>query len=195
MSERSKRGEGQASTEAVVRAPSPLNGERAGVRGENLPEPSAPRRNPTARARALRQKMPEPQRRMWRLLRDRRFAGYKFRREHPLGRYTLDFYCAEAKLSLELDGGQHGFPDQQQRDEAKEAYLLSRGVVTKRFWNSQVRQQPEMVKENLWLLLQKRAPHPENVPVTPEARSRTWPLPPPDAKVPLRPNRMPPKVR
>ena len=54
--------------------------------------------NPTARARALRQSMPEPQRRMWRLLRDRRFAGYKFRREHPLGRYTLDFYCAEAKL-------------------------------------------------------------------------------------------------
>ncbi len=150
--------------------------------------------NPTARARALRQSMPEPQRRMWRLLRDRRFAGYKFRREHPLGRYTLDFYCAEAKLSLELDGGQHGFLGQQQRDEAKENYLLSRGIMTKRFWNSQVRQQPEMVKENLWLLLQERAAHPENVPVTPEARSRTWPQPPPDAKALLRPNRLPPKV-
>jgi very-short-patch-repair endonuclease len=131
---------------------------------------------------------------MWRLLRDRRFAGYKFRREHPLRRYTLDFYCAEAKLSLELDGRHHGFPDQQQLDEAKEKYLLSRGIVTKRFWNSQVRRQPEMVKENLWLLLQERAPHPENVPVTPEARSRTWPTPPPSAKVPLRPNRLPPKI-
>jgi hypothetical protein len=52
--------------------------------------------NPTTRARALRQSMPEAQRRMWRLLRDRRFAGYKFRREHPLGRYTLDFYCARS---------------------------------------------------------------------------------------------------
>lgn len=86
------------------------------------------------------------------------------------------------------------FPTSSSCDETKEKYLLSRGIVTKRFWNSQVRQQPEMVKENLWLLLQERAPHPENVPVTPEARSRTWPLPSPDKKPSLRPNRMPPKV-
>ena len=150
--------------------------------------------NPVSRARSLRQQMPEAQRRMWRLLRDRRFAGYKFRREHPLGRYTLDFYCAEAKLSLELDGRQHGFPGQRQRDEEKENYLLSRGIITKRFWNSQVRREPELVKENLWLLLQERSAHPENVPVTPEARSRTWPPPAPGARVPLRPNRLPPKV-
>ena len=150
--------------------------------------------NPVSRARSLRQAMPEAQRRMWRLLRDRRFAGYKFRREHPLGRYTLDFYCAEAKLSLEVDGSQHGFPNQHQRDEAKEKYLLNRGIVTKRFWNSQLRREPEMVKENLWRLLQERAPHPENVPVTPEARSRSWPSPSPDKKVPLRPNRLPPKM-
>jgi hypothetical protein len=77
---------------------------------------------------------------------------------------------------------------------AKEKYLLSRGIVTKHFWNWQVRQQPEVVKENLWRLLQERAAHPENVPVTPRARSRTWPMPPPDAKVSLRPNRLPPKV-
>ena len=59
--------------------------------------------NPIIRARSLRQSMPEPQRRLWRLLRDRRFAGYKFRREHSLGRYVLDFYCAEAKLALEIE--------------------------------------------------------------------------------------------
>ena len=150
--------------------------------------------NPVTRARSLRQTLPEVQHQMWRLLRDRRFAGYKFRREHPMGRYSLDFFCAEAKLSLELDGGQHGFPEQSQRDEEKENYLLTRGIITKRFWNWQVRRQPEMVKENLWRLLQERAPHPENVPVTPEARSRNWPPPPPDKKVPLRPNRKPPKV-
>jgi very-short-patch-repair endonuclease len=150
--------------------------------------------DPIARARDLRQTMPEAQRRLWRLLRDRRFAGYKFRREHPLGRYTLDFYCAEAELSLEVDGAQHGFPAQHRRDEAKEKYLVSRGIVTRRFWNSQLRREPEVVKENLWRLLQERAPHPDNTPVTPTARSRSWPPPAPDRKVPLRPNRLPPKV-
>ena len=145
-------------------------------------------------ARVLRQKMSEAQRRMWRLLRDRRFAGYKFRREHPIGRYSLDFYCAEAKVSLELDGGQHGFPERKNRDEAKERYLLTRGILTKRFWNWQVRNQPEVVKENLWLLLQERAPHPENVLGTPKARSRTWLPQQKGRRVSLRPNRMPPKV-
>ena len=137
--------------------------------------------------------MPEAQRRLWRLLRDRRFAGYKLRREHPMGHYTLDFYCAEAKLSLEVDGGQHGSPDQMQRDQVKEKYLQSRGILTKRFWNWQVYRQPQVVKENLWHLLQERAPHPENVPVTPEARSRAWPDP--GKKISLHPNRLPPKLR
>jgi len=138
--------------------------------------------------------MPEAQRRFWRILRDRRFAGYKFRREHPVGRYVLDFYCAEAKLSLELDGSQHGVPAQSAHDEIKESYLLSRGILTKRFWDSQVRREPEMVRENLWRLLQERAPHPDNVPVTAAAKSRQWPPPELGKKVPLRPNRLPPKV-
>src|SRR5438477_3063632 len=108
--------------------------------------------NTTTRARHLRQTMPDPQRRVWRLLRDRRFAGYKFRREYPIGRYILDFFCAEAKLSLELDGMQHGVPEQHARDEQKEAYLTSRGIITKRFWNWQVRREPEVVKDALWRL-------------------------------------------
>src|SRR5262245_23776100 len=137
------------------------------------------------RARKLRQSMPDIQRRMWRLLRDRRFSGYKFRREHPVGPYVLDFYCSEAKLSLELDGMQHGSLEHQQLDEKKEQYLASRGILTKRFWNSQIRREPGVVKENLWLLLQQRAPHPENMPVTPNARSRKWSVPPASGKVPL----------
>src|SRR5437899_1215082 len=128
-------------------APSPLNGERAGVRGEKprllsiLPATLilCTRMNLIATARGLRQLMPPAQRRLWRLLRDRRFAGYKIRREHPIGRYVLDFFCPEAMVSLELDGRQHGQPEQNERDELKEKYLLSRGIVTKRFWNWQVR--------------------------------------------------------
>jgi very-short-patch-repair endonuclease len=115
------------------------------------------------RARSLRRRMPRAQRRMWRLLRDRRFAGYKFRREHPLGPYIMDFYCAEAGVCLELDGRNHGFPGKQQQDRRKEDYLALRGIITKRFWNWQVHQQPEVVRHNLWLLLQERAPHPGNV--------------------------------
>ena len=146
-----------------------------------------------SRARTLRQQMPEPQRRLWRLLRDRRFAGYKFRREHPLGAYVLNFYCAEAKLSLELDGRQHGWPEQRARDQAKEAYLISRGIRTKRFWNSQVRQ-PQVVKENLWRWLQEQAPHLQNVPIDQHARSRTWPPKPAGTPAPLRAARMPRRI-
>jgi len=62
-----------------------------------------------------------------------------------------------------------------------------------RFWNWQVRREPRVVKENLWRLLQERAPHPQNAPVLPSARSRTWPLPPSDKPVPLRPIRAPPR--
>jgi very-short-patch-repair endonuclease len=138
--------------------------------------------------------MPEAQRRLWRLLRDRRFAGYKFRREHPMGPYTLDFYCAEASVSVEVDGRQHGAPEQQARDREKENYLLERGIITKRFWNWQVRQQPEVVRQTLWHLLQERRPHPGNVPVDPKARSHNWPPRPFHAKPSLRPNRLPTKI-
>jgi len=147
-----------------------------------------------SRARKLRQSMPDAQRRLWRLLRDRRFAGYKFRREHPVGPYTLDFYCAEAGVSIEVDGRQHGHPDQQAHDREKENYLLGRGIITIRFWNWQIRQQPEVVRQTLWQLLQQRLPHPGNAPVDPRARSRNWPPRPASAKPSLRPNRLPPKV-
>ncbi len=147
-----------------------------------------------SRARNLRQSMPKAQRVLWRLLRDRRFAGYKFRREHPMGAYVLDFYCAEAGISVELDGRQHGMPEQRSHDQVKEAYLLTRGILTKRFWNQQVLREPSVVRDTLWQLLQERAPHPDNVPVSPEARSRTWPPPPASTKSMLRPNRLPPKT-
>ncbi|PYK32499.1 MAG: hypothetical protein DME58_05645 [Verrucomicrobia bacterium] len=57
------------------------------------------------RARLLRKKSTEPERVLWRHLRNRNFAGYKFRRQHPFDDYVLDFYCPSAKLGIELDGG------------------------------------------------------------------------------------------
>jgi very-short-patch-repair endonuclease len=59
------------------------------------------------RARLLRKKATEPERILWRHLRNRNFAGHKFRRQHPFDDYVLDFYCPSAKLAIELDGGGH----------------------------------------------------------------------------------------
>ena len=97
---------------------------------------------------------------MWRWLRNRRFNGYKFRRQHPLGDYYLDFFCEEAELNVELDGGQHGFPDQRRHDFEREKFLKSRGIKTLRFWNSQLRRCPQNVRDTIFNELQMRAPHP-----------------------------------
>ena len=97
------------------------------------------------------------------MLRNERFSGYKFRRQHPFGDYTLDFYCAEARLVVETDGGGHGHPARQLRDAQRDAFLGSHGIVVKRIWNWRLRKEPQVVRDNLWLLLQERAPHPGNV--------------------------------
>ena len=146
----------RTSSEAVSLSPS--EGERAGVRGV-----SRPTKAEIARARGLRTKSTWAEKTLWRMLRDERFSGYKFRRQHPFGRYTLDFYCAEARLVLETDGGGHGHPAKQKLDAERDAFLAKHGLVVKRIWNSQLRREPQVVRDNLWLLLQERAPHPGNV--------------------------------
>jgi len=118
--------------------------------------------NPTRRARELRHKQTWAEKKLWRLLRERRFAGYKFRRQHPFGEYYLDFYCAEARLVLETDGGGHGFPEQAAHDAGRDAFLRASGIVIKRIWNRQLLKELEWVKQDLWRLLQERAPHPDN---------------------------------
>jgi Protein of unknown function (DUF559) len=59
------------------------------------------------RARALRTRMTDAERKLWFALRDRRFAGFKFRRQVPIDRFIADFICFEAPLVIEVDGGQH----------------------------------------------------------------------------------------
>ena len=95
---------------------------------------------------------------MWSWLRNRRFNGYKFRREHPVGPYVLDFYCDEAHLSIELDGRGHGFPGQMDHDEARAQYLRSLGIKELRFWNSRLRTEKESIRNAIYVALQQRAP-------------------------------------
>jgi len=93
---------------------------------------------------------------LWGLLRNRRLLGLKFRRQYPLEPYILDFYCHEAALAIELDGGQH--TEQQHYDQQRTAYLESHGITVLRFWNNEVLQQTESVLEKIYLTLELLAP-------------------------------------
>ena len=97
----------------------------------------------TANGRQLRQNMTLAEQRLWRHLRGKRLAGYKFRRQQPLGTYILDFVCIEAKLAIEIDGGQHA--EQTACDAQRTRYLQQRGFTVLRFWNNEVLQQTEAV--------------------------------------------------
>jgi very-short-patch-repair endonuclease len=88
-------------------------------------------RKTVERARALRREMTRPELRLWQFLRTRP-EGFKFRRQHPVGPYVLDFYCAHAMLAVEVDGAAHDMGENPQRDERRDAWLAEQGVRTLR---------------------------------------------------------------
>ena len=111
-------------------------------------------------ARALREKPNWAAKLVWRWLRDRRFSGYKFRREYPVGKYFLDFFCEEARLSIELDGFQHGYPQQRAYDAERTKYPETLGIMELRFWNSRLRRESQAIRDIIFSTLQRRSPHP-----------------------------------
>jgi len=84
------------------------------------------------RARQLRRQMDLPEVLLWNRLRRRQLGGLHFRRQHPLGRYILDFYCDAAKLAVEVDGYSHDVADRPARDQSRDRWLASQGVTTLR---------------------------------------------------------------
>ena len=114
----------------------------------------------TAIARKLRQVDTWAEQLLWRWLRDRRFSAYKFRRQHPMGAHTLDFYCPEAKLNIELDGSQHGHPDHASADAERDHWLEQRGIKVLRYWNGRLRREKQVVRDAIWQELQERTPKP-----------------------------------
>jgi very-short-patch-repair endonuclease len=87
-------------------------------------------------ARGLRREMTEAEEVLWRALRGRGVGALRFRRQHPVGRFVLDFYCPAAKLCVEVDGDIHD--EQEERDEARTAALATGGYRVLRFRNEEV---------------------------------------------------------
>ena len=135
--------------------PFPPSEERVSFRGQSREHRT---RTAAARdfARQLRKQSTEAEKRLWRLLRDRRFSEFKFRRQYPCGIYFLDFYCTLAKLAVELDGGGHGYPDQRARDEMRNQFLAVQGIRVLRFWNHQLWTGLETLRFEIWYALMER---------------------------------------
>jgi very-short-patch-repair endonuclease len=109
-------------------------------------------------AQALRADSTDAERRLWYLLRSHRTMGVKFRRQHPIGPYIVDFACLECRLIIEVDGGQH-----QERawvDRRRDEMLSSRGFLVLRFWNNDVLARTIDVLEEIWANVQARRPSP-----------------------------------
>ena len=104
-------------------------------------------------ARELRARLTDAEQLLWHLLRNRSFCGYKFRRQHPVGRYILDFYCHDERFAIELDGGGHGAEEQAFYDTERTKELEGAGIRVLRFWNNQVLMETESVLMTLFAAL------------------------------------------
>ncbi|MGJ7538073.1 MULTISPECIES: endonuclease domain-containing protein [unclassified Variovorax] len=114
------------------------------------------------RARSLRTTPTHAEALLWNHLRDRRMADHKFRRQRPIGPYFADFACLEAKLVVELDGGQH--VEAAAYDENRTRFIEAQGYRVLRFWNHEVLTQTDAVRERILQALQEDNPHPSPLP-------------------------------
>ena len=134
-------------------------------------------------ARRLRRNQTDAERLLWFRLRDRRLAGLKFKRQVPIDRYVVDFLCAEGKLIVEIDGGQHD--QHRKRDDIRTAALEAMGYLVVRFWNNDVMQNTEGVLQDiLSTVSQPRSEPPHPNPLPSGERERTEPAAPSSAEMP-----------
>ena len=110
------------------------------------------------RARKLRKTMTLPEVLLWRIFRERPY-GLKFRRQHETGDYTLDFYCSDARLAIEIDGKFHDHPDQVEHDQNRDAWAASHGVDTLRVPASEVLADVTQTAEAIVEYTRARLPH------------------------------------
>jgi len=93
--------------------------------------------------------MTDPEIILWSRIKNRQILGLKFRRQHGIGPYIVDFYCPDIKLAIEIDGGQHNREENIIYDEERTAYLNSLNIKVIRYWNSEVLKEINNVIEDL----------------------------------------------
>ncbi len=127
-------------------------------------------------ARTLRQNITEAEQKLWLALRSRRLGSLKFRRQHRIGPYIVDFVCLEGRLVVEVDGGQHAESTQ---DINRDAWLQKEGYTVLRFWNHDVLGNLDGVLEALGTALERQSsckrphhPHPSPLPSRERGDSR-----------------------
>ena len=103
--------------------------------------------------RYLRNNMTEHEKKLWYVLRNKQINNCRFRRQHPIGKYIVDFVCREKNLIIELDGGQHNEPQNIVYDAERTKYLENSGFHVLRFWNTDIDENIEevlkIIKQNL----------------------------------------------
>ncbi len=104
------------------------------LRGRTREEGLSPRAK--SANKQLRANMTDTEKRLWKLLRCKQFAGFRFRRQAPIGAYVADFFYPATKLIMELDGGKHD--DRAEADRRQTDYLLRAGYRLLRFWNNKL---------------------------------------------------------
>lgn len=98
-------------------------------------------------AKTLRKRATDAEKLIWRHLRAARLEGLKFRRQHPIGDYVVDFVCLEKQIVIEVDGGQHA--TEREKDKARDKWLKGEGFKVLRFWNNEVLKNIEGVLETI----------------------------------------------
>ena len=98
--------------------------------------------------------------RMWSILRNRRFLNYKFRRQHSIGKYTVDFFCYQLMLIVEIDGSIHENLGILYYDNERDEWLKQQGYVVIRYDNESVFKFPELVMADLEKIILSIGPHP-----------------------------------
>ncbi len=105
-------------------------------------------------AKDLRKSMTPAENHLWQQLRRNSMNGYHFRRQHPIWRFVVDFYCHCSRLVIEIDGEVHETPEQKERDENRTYELEKLGLKVIRFTNQQVFEENALVLKTIWLNLQ-----------------------------------------
>lgn len=101
-------------------------------------------------AKSMRHTATDAEHLMWQILRAKRFMNLKFRRQHVIKQYIVDFYCHEIGLVIELDGSQHNTEDGKDYDAERTKFLEALGLTIVRYWNHDVLGRTDVVLEDLW---------------------------------------------